>query len=73
MDLVLTLCPPTPPAGRCVRALRGGRRLDPGAVGVWPAARRWASSDAPRITTHYSIRPRDQDPRWEGKNRPLRD
>ncbi|CAL8304222.1 unnamed protein product [Arctogadus glacialis] len=53
-------------AGRCVRALRRCPRLDPGALGVRPTARRWASSDAPKITTHYSIHPRDQDPRWEG-------
>uniref|UniRef100_A0A6I8R1S5 Electron transfer flavoprotein-ubiquinone oxidoreductase n=1 Tax=Xenopus tropicalis TaxID=8364 RepID=A0A6I8R1S5_XENTR len=30
--------------------------------------KRWASSSVPRITTHYTICPRDQDKRWEGMN-----
>uniref|UniRef100_A0A8C1Z0B1 Electron transfer flavoprotein-ubiquinone oxidoreductase n=1 Tax=Cyprinus carpio TaxID=7962 RepID=A0A8C1Z0B1_CYPCA len=27
---------------------------------------RWSSSTVPRITTHYTVYPRDKDPRWEG-------
>ncbi|KAG7257863.1 LOW QUALITY PROTEIN: hypothetical protein CRUP_037343 [Coryphaenoides rupestris] len=53
-------------ARRCVRALRAARP-DRGAPAIYSAARRGASSSSPaRITTHYSIHPRDHDPRWEG-------
>ncbi|CAL8354668.1 unnamed protein product [Merluccius merluccius] len=52
-------------ARRCVRALRAARR-DGGATAVYSSARRWTSSSAPRITTHYTVHPRDKDPRWEG-------
>lgn len=31
------------------------------------AARRWYSDVYPKITTHYTVYPRDKDPRWKGE------
>ncbi|KAJ6668727.1 hypothetical protein lerEdw1_012210 [Lerista edwardsae] len=50
-------------AHRCLYALKSARKdiLLPSYVARWTS-----SSTVPRITTHYTIHPRDKDKRWEG-------
>uniref|UniRef100_A0A8C7VSR4 Electron transfer flavoprotein-ubiquinone oxidoreductase n=1 Tax=Oncorhynchus mykiss TaxID=8022 RepID=A0A8C7VSR4_ONCMY len=53
------------PAQRCIRALKTVKADHaPPQLYTW----RWKCSSAvtPRITSHYTICPRDKDPRWEG-------
>uniref|UniRef100_A0A8C1UWZ3 Electron transfer flavoprotein-ubiquinone oxidoreductase n=1 Tax=Cyprinus carpio TaxID=7962 RepID=A0A8C1UWZ3_CYPCA len=50
-------------ARRCIRALKAVRAEH---VAPQVYSTRWSSSTVPRITTHYTVYPRDKDPRWEG-------
>ncbi|XP_058506582.1 electron transfer flavoprotein-ubiquinone oxidoreductase, mitochondrial [Solea solea] len=55
-------------AHRCIRALKTVQ-TEHAAPQLYTTLHRRACSSlpaAPRITTHYSIHPRDKDPRWEG-------
>lgn len=55
-------------AHRCIKALRNAQTEHAASQLYTIVNRRTCSSvPAPRITTHYTIRPRDQDSRWEGK------
>uniref|UniRef100_A0A9J7ZH33 Electron transfer flavoprotein-ubiquinone oxidoreductase n=2 Tax=Cyprinus carpio TaxID=7962 RepID=A0A9J7ZH33_CYPCA len=47
----------------CIRALKAVRAEH---VAPQVYSTRWSSSTVPRITTHYTVYPRDKDPRWEG-------
>jgi len=51
-------------ARRCIHALKAVQ-----AEHVAPQVyfSRSSSSSVPRITTHYTVYPRDKDPRWEGQ------
>ncbi|KAF7707021.1 electron transfer flavoprotein-ubiquinone oxidoreductase, mitochondrial [Silurus meridionalis] len=48
---------------RCIRALKA---LQTERVAQQVYTRRCSSASLPRITSHYTIYPRDKDPRWEG-------
>lgn len=55
-------------AHRCMRALRIVQSEHPAPQLYTTLNRRTCSSvSTPRITTHYTIHPRDKDPRWQGK------
>lgn len=57
-------------AHRCIRALKTVQTEHTAPQLYTALHRRTCSSvSAPRITTHYTIHPRDKDPRWEGKTR----
>uniref|UniRef100_A0A8B9J901 Electron transfer flavoprotein-ubiquinone oxidoreductase n=1 Tax=Astyanax mexicanus TaxID=7994 RepID=A0A8B9J901_ASTMX len=51
------------PAHRCIRALKAVQTEH---VVPQVYTRRSSSAPVPRITSHYTICPRDKDPRWEG-------
>lgn len=55
-------------AHRCIRTLRVAQN-EHAAPQLYTTLhrRRCSSMSAPRITTHYTIHPRDKDSRWEGK------
>lgn len=55
-------------AHRCIRALRIAQ-TDHAAPQLYTTLNRRACSSVstPRITTHYTIHPRDKDSRWDGK------
>ncbi|XP_053487770.1 electron transfer flavoprotein-ubiquinone oxidoreductase, mitochondrial [Ictalurus furcatus] len=50
-------------ARRCIRALKA---VQTERVAPQVYTRRCCSAPLPRITSHYTIYPRDKDPRWEG-------
>ncbi|RXN12541.1 electron transfer flavo -ubiquinone mitochondrial [Labeo rohita] len=50
-------------ARRCIRALKAVQAEH---VAPQVYSTRCSSSTVPRITTHYTVCPRDKDPRWEG-------
>lgn len=55
-------------AHRCIRALRIVQTEQVSPQLYTTLNRRTCSSlSAPRITTHYTVHPRDKDSRWEGK------
>lgn len=55
-------------AHRCIRALKTVQTEHAAPQLYTTLHRRTCSSGStPRITTHYTIHPRDKDPRWEGK------